>query len=56
MTSFARVWGKNLIFSLFVMDIMLEAALSENERRRGGHVSSCRKAVGEINVALLVPV
>jgi hypothetical protein len=54
MTSFARVWGKNLIFSLFVMDIVLEAALSENKRRRSGHVSSCRKAVGEINVALVV--
>jgi hypothetical protein len=53
MTSFARVWGKNLIFGLFVM---LEAALSENERNRSRHVSSCRKAVGEINVALLVPV
>jgi len=54
MTSFARVWSKNLIFSLFVMNIMLEAALLENKRRRSGLVSSYRKAVGEINVALLV--
>jgi hypothetical protein len=29
------------------------AALLENKRRRGGHVSSCRKIVGDINVALL---
>jgi hypothetical protein len=38
------------------MDVILKAALSKNERRKGGHVSSCRKAVGGINVALLVPV
>ncbi len=29
------------------------ATLLENKRRRGGHVSSCRKIVGDINVALL---
>jgi hypothetical protein len=53
MTSCARVRSKNLIFSLFVMNIMLGAALLENKRRRSGHVLSWRKAVGEINVALL---
>jgi hypothetical protein len=35
------------------MNIMLGAALLENKRRRRGHVSSCRKTVGDINVALL---